>query len=33
VDLLQEQKVIRRFCKPYNVINGIAEFVEKKNLT
>ncbi|UXI51126.1 hypothetical protein [Acinetobacter variabilis] len=30
VDLLQEQKVIRRFCKPYNVINGIAEFVEKK---
>ncbi|WP_218208788.1 hypothetical protein [Acinetobacter sp. F9] len=30
VDLLQEQKTIRRFCKPYNVVNGIAEFVEKK---
>jgi hypothetical protein len=30
VDLLQEQKVIRRFCKPYNAVNGIAEFVEKK---
>ncbi|WP_216935217.1 MULTISPECIES: hypothetical protein [unclassified Acinetobacter] len=30
VDLVQEQKTIRRFCKPYNVVNGIAEFVEKK---
>lgn len=30
VDLLQEQKTIRRFCKPYNVQTGIAEFVEHK---
>lgn len=30
VDLVQEQKIIRRFCKPYNVLNGLGEFVEKK---
>ncbi len=30
VDLLQEQKTIRRFCKPYNAVTGIAEFVERK---
>ncbi|MEG2266721.1 MAG: hypothetical protein RSC68_20595, partial [Acinetobacter sp.] len=30
VDLVQEQKTIRRFCKPYNAVTGIAEFVEKK---
>src|SRR5690606_7597223 len=31
VDLLQDSKTIRRFCKPYNVETGIAEFVEQKN--
>ena len=30
VDLLQNTKIIRRFCKPYNVETGIAEFVEQK---
>ncbi|CAM4220296.1 hypothetical protein [Acinetobacter pragensis] len=30
VDLKQEHKTIRRFCKPYNVLNGLGEFVEKK---
>lgn len=30
VDLIQQQKTIRRFCKPYNAQTGIAEFVEKK---
>ena len=30
VDLIQQQKTIRRFCKPYNTQTGIAEFVEKK---
>ncbi|ATO18792.1 hypothetical protein BS636_03475 [Acinetobacter sp. LoGeW2-3] len=30
VDLLQDTKTIRRFCKPYNVQTGIAEFVEQK---
>lgn len=32
VDLQQEQKTIRRFCKPYNVLNGLGEFVEQKRL-
>lgn len=31
VDLKQEKRTIRRFCKPYNVLNGLGEFVEKKN--
>lgn len=30
VDLKVEQKTIRRFCKPYNVLNGLGEFAEKK---
>ena len=30
VDLKMEQKTIRRFCKPYNVLTGLGEFVEKK---
>ena len=30
VDLMQNKKTIRRFCKPYNVQTGIAEFVERK---
>lgn len=29
VDLMQEHKTIRRFCKPYNVLNGLSEFTEK----
>src|SRR5690606_19023458 len=32
VELQQEQMTIRRFCKPYNVLNGLGEFVEQKNL-
>ncbi|OTG80627.1 hypothetical protein [Acinetobacter sp. ANC 4648] len=31
VDLLQEKKVIRRFCRPYDVVTGVSEFVEQKN--
>lgn len=31
VDLKQEHRTIRRFCKPYNVLNGLGEFVEQKN--
>ena len=30
VELKQGKKTIRRFCKPYNVLNGLGEFVEKK---
>ncbi|TCM69219.1 hypothetical protein EC844_103166 [Acinetobacter calcoaceticus] len=30
VDLLQEQRLIRRFCRPYDVVTGVSEFVEKK---
>jgi len=30
VALQQDQKTIRRFCKPYNVLNGLGEFVEQK---
>ena len=30
VDLKQNQRTIRRFCKPYNVLNGLGEFVEQK---
>ena len=31
VDLQQDHRTIRRFCKPYNVLNGLGEFVEQKN--
>ena len=31
VDLKQAHRTIRRFCKPYNVLNGLGEFVEQKN--
>lgn len=31
VDLQQANKTIRRFCKPYNVLSGLGEFVEQKN--
>lgn len=30
VVLLQDQHPIRRFCKPYNVLTGLGEFVEQK---
>ena len=30
VDLLQEQRTIRRFCRPFDVSTGLGEFVEKK---
>ena len=30
VDLKQGAKTIRRFCRPYNVLTGLGEFVEKK---
>ena len=30
VDLLMEQKSIRRFCKPYDALTGLGEFVEQK---
>lgn len=30
VDLKQEQKTIRRFCKPYDAITSVGEFVEQK---
>ena len=30
VDLLQDQKAIRRFCRPYNALTGLGESVEKK---
>ncbi|MCH7335538.1 hypothetical protein [Acinetobacter sp. NIPH 2699] len=30
VDLLQEQRTIRRFCRSYDVRKGLGEFIEKK---
>ena len=30
VDLKQDHKTIRRFCKAYNALNGLGEFVEQK---
>jgi hypothetical protein len=30
VDLIEGEKTVRRFCKPYNVLNGLGEFTEKK---
>ena len=30
VDLKQAQTTIRRFCKPYNALTGLGEFVEQK---
>lgn len=30
VDLKQAQKTIRRFCKPYDALIGLGEFVEQK---
>lgn len=31
VKLIEDKRVIRRFCKPYNVLTGLGEFVEQKN--
>ena len=30
VDLLQETRTIRRFCRPYDVVTGVSEYVEQK---
>ncbi|MDM1245978.1 hypothetical protein ACFODO_01905 [Acinetobacter sichuanensis] len=30
VDMLQGQKVIRRFCRPYNAETGLSEYIEQK---
>jgi hypothetical protein len=30
VDLIEGKKTIRRFCKPYNALTGLGEFVEQK---
>lgn len=31
VVLLENQRAIRRFCKPYNVLTGLGEFVEHRS--
>ena len=30
VDLIQEKRTIRRFCRPYDVVTGVSEYVEQK---
>lgn len=30
VDMLQETRTIRRFCRPHNAVTGVSEFVEQK---
>lgn len=30
VDMLQGQKTIRRFCRPYNAETGLSEYIEQK---
>lgn len=30
VDVREEQKLVRRFCRPHNAVTGISEFVEEK---
>lgn len=30
VKLTEGQRVVRRFCKPYNVLTGLGEFIEQK---
>ena len=30
VDLIRDQKTIRRFCRPYEVMTGLSEYVEQK---
>ena len=30
VDLLQNTRVIRRFCRPYDVVTGVSEYIEQK---
>lgn len=31
VALIEGQRTVRRFCKPYNVMTGLGEFIEQKN--
>ncbi|KCW08775.1 hypothetical protein J988_2445 [Acinetobacter baumannii 45075_2] len=33
VDLEQDGRVIRRFCRPFDVTTGLGEFLEQKKLT
>ena len=30
VDMLQEKRTIRRFCRPHNAVTGVSEFIEQK---
>lgn len=30
VDMIQEKRTIRRFCRPHNAVTGVSEFVEQK---
>lgn len=30
VDVREEQKLVRRFCRPHDAVTGISEFVEEK---
>ena len=30
VDMIQELRTIRRFCRPHNAVTGVSEFVEQK---
>lgn len=30
VDLLQDEIILRRFCRPFDVLTGLGEFVEQK---
>lgn len=30
VDLIQEKRTVRRFCRPYDVVTGVSEYVEQK---
>lgn len=30
VDMLQEKRTIRRFCRPHNAVTGLSEFIEQK---
>lgn len=30
VDLLENTRIIRRFCRPYDVVTGVSEYIEQK---
>ena len=30
VDMIQEKRTIRRFCRPHNAVTGVSEFIEQK---